>query len=465
MNTATDEILAMRLIAGELSPDEFRAAQVRLGEDSDFRQIYGEHCLLANGLEEWFPQTWVHPSDLKGRTRTAGLHRRSGWIAAGAAISACIAASVIFLIGSREIPQDRVPTETARIDYSPTAVAYIEKGLLPDTGHPRTGLSTTIGSGGIVNLQRGMMELTLPDGGTTLTLEAPARIRMKSARHFFVDQGKMRISVKEGSEGILCEVGSWQIRDLGTDFGIQVGFAELGEVAVFDGRVSVWDTEGNKGFELQEGEGLRNSPEGMEKIRNADFSAYPGELPTEETILKWVGTDENSLKSFSEISGGIIGKSDTSVVFKHPGKGMRATMELPIELPTRGGSIVIVNLKAAIPSSNSGTAGITLMDGTHDRLFIGKNHLVGDSWICGLFTDSSQDMSDLVSLGIRDESIELRVSYDTHSGWMEVQQAVRDEWIPVFSRPFGKGEYFKRVGLLIDGSALSLEKLEVSCKK
>jgi hypothetical protein len=110
---------------------------------------------------------------------------------------------------------------------------------------------------------------------TDLILEGPAKMTILSAGKIRLERGRLWIHAgsKSGFE-VLTPGGV--VKDLGTEFGVNVQSAELESVHVFAGEVSVWAGAADKpAVLLDEGEAIRFDVNGEEGVRiEADLQAF-----------------------------------------------------------------------------------------------------------------------------------------------------------------------------------------------
>ena len=143
------------------------------------------------------------------------------WLAAAAAIAASVAA-VLWWHGFRAESHQPLATITksAAARWNDAADATGQEGRLPAVYH----------------LLEGSAELTLGNG-TVLTLEAPCRLELVNLQRALLHEGHVVAYVPKPSEGLTIETLNAEVRDLGTEFGMQVDSRTSTFVQVFDGTV------------------------------------------------------------------------------------------------------------------------------------------------------------------------------------------------------------------------------------
>jgi hypothetical protein len=89
-----------------------------------------------------------------------------------------------------------------------------------------------------LELRAGWARLDFP-GGATVVIEAPARLRVGSAREMALDAGRATAEVPPAAHGFTITAPACRVVDLGTEFGVDVGALGRTDVAVFRGVVSL----------------------------------------------------------------------------------------------------------------------------------------------------------------------------------------------------------------------------------
>ena len=91
---------------------------------------------------------------------------------------------------------------------------------------------------GILEFASGMAELEFYSGARVI-VEGPARVELTSPYLVHCFQGKIRARVPEEAQGFTIQTPSFELVDLGTEFGMDVASSGKSSVRVFDGEVEL----------------------------------------------------------------------------------------------------------------------------------------------------------------------------------------------------------------------------------
>lgn len=108
--------------------------------------------------------------------------------------------------------------------------AYNGNGIAYEEGE-------SINQGGI-SLSRGLLRLDFSNGAR-VTLEGPADLEIHDVSRITLNAGILTANIPESAIGFTVDTEAAHVVDLGTSFGVSVGFEGLTEVCVFDGEVEV----------------------------------------------------------------------------------------------------------------------------------------------------------------------------------------------------------------------------------
>ena len=115
-------------------------------------------------------------------------------------------------------------------------------------------------------------------GGATVVVEGPAEIEILDESRVVCRFGRLRAHVPDQARGFAVLAPSFELVDLGTEFGLDVSDDGAAEVHVFDGKVELYDAESNRSQasrrELNAGEALTVARDGSSKpiaAREGDF--------------------------------------------------------------------------------------------------------------------------------------------------------------------------------------------------
>lgn len=108
--------------------------------------------------------------------------------------------------------------------------------------HPTVGAPV---SPGTLALDQGLLQLDFYSGAQ-LIVEAPAEIELIGPNEVICRQGRLRAQVPEHARGFTVHAPRFELVDLGTEFGIEVGGDGKAEIQVFDGEVEVYRPDGKR---------------------------------------------------------------------------------------------------------------------------------------------------------------------------------------------------------------------------
>lgn len=166
------------------------------------------------------------------------------------------------------------------IDIEKEAVALVSHA----TGVTQSSEGTQLKEGtslspGTLEFESGVIKVEFFTG-VTMYLEGPAKFDIVDSMNGFIHNGSLRVLVPEHAKGFTIGSNKFDVEDLGTEFGINVGADGNSEVHVIDGEVRVKNSQGGTGsrYLLEEpdesnstrllvrGEGLRASSDGLNEI-------------------------------------------------------------------------------------------------------------------------------------------------------------------------------------------------------
>jgi hypothetical protein len=150
----------------------------------------------------------------------------------------------------------------------------------------------------VLSLDAGDVQLSLQSGGRVV-IEGPAEIQFEAVDRIALHSGKIAATIPGGGLVVDCPDGS--IKDLGTQFGVDVHTGAATEVAVFQGRVSASlnstaTTQGTRELVLTAGQAAAMSPN---KLTADEKGAVP-----QHFVRSLVNTDVRSLDLTDLICGG-----------------------------------------------------------------------------------------------------------------------------------------------------------------
>src|SRR5205823_1275203 len=83
-------------------------------------------------------------------------------------------------------------------------------------------------------------------GGVSVTVEGPADLELKNRDRVFCHLGKIRVRVPPGAEGFTVNAPGYEVVDLGTEFGLNLGPDGKSQLMVFKGEATVSVLDGGR---------------------------------------------------------------------------------------------------------------------------------------------------------------------------------------------------------------------------
>jgi hypothetical protein len=112
-----------------------------------------------------------------------------------------------------------------------------------------------------VELEDGFVEIAFHDGARVI-LHGPAVLRLESAAAARLEVGQLVARVEKPAAGFVIFTPQSVVRDLGTEFGVDVDAAGVTEVEVFEGEVALESLDGERQALLQSGDQYRIALDG-----------------------------------------------------------------------------------------------------------------------------------------------------------------------------------------------------------
>jgi hypothetical protein len=261
-------------IEGRLTADELRRLEQLVLDDATARRLYVEYVHQHASLR-W---SVAEPSFLRaeppapgGTTLRLRPARPSKWRHFRLA-GAVAAASVLFAVGI-----GLGLHSTAGLDRPPATFAVLSAGKACkwDGGSLPTEVGARLGAGRL-RLVEGLARIVF-DHGAEIALEAPVDLELLSSERCILRAGRLVAKVPPRAIGFLVETPTAVLKDLGTEFGVNVRDAQTSDVQVFDGRVDAFHRGTRRTESMKTGRSVRF---GMDTT--ADFDPHD-ELPDEES--------------------------------------------------------------------------------------------------------------------------------------------------------------------------------------
>lgn len=228
-----------RAIEGQLSPEEMAAFKADVIKDPKLRAEYVQQLWLHANLKserESLAKLLEEPAPLPARRWPLAV-----WSAAAAA---CLTLGISFFLW---------PTKGTS---KPVATIIKAQNCRWAGSDLPTAENAHLGTGTLA-LVEGMATLKF-ESGATVTMEAPAKIRILNNMHCQLLEGSVTAEVPEPAHGFTIDTPDLKLIDLGTRFGVTIGSTGNSQVFVFEGEVKVNDLNGKEIKRLKEGKGMQH---------------------------------------------------------------------------------------------------------------------------------------------------------------------------------------------------------------
>jgi len=229
-----------RALEGDLTPEELAALKADVIKDPKLRA-------------EYVQQLWLH-ANLQADRESLGklleaepapiVNRRWPMAIWSAAAAACLTLGLSFFL---------LPGKTAA---KPVATLVKAQNCRWAGSDLPTMENAHLGTGTLA-LVEGMATLKF-ESGATVTMEAPAKIRILNNMHCQLLEGSVTAEVPEPAHGFTIDTPDLKLIDLGTRFGVTIGSTGNSQVFVFEGEVKVNDLNGKEIKRLKEGKGMQH---------------------------------------------------------------------------------------------------------------------------------------------------------------------------------------------------------------
>lgn len=265
MNRKEHELELMRLyLEGLASEQETQELESLIVQDKSVRQCFLRYAHLDSALAGVrIPQQPVVAS------------RRSVWLSWRPLAAA--AAFLLFVggwvIGSTTKKVATLSEKPEKVDNGVALLTQAVDATWRGHDQPRAG---SILSAGRLQLTSGLAQLEFYSGAQ-LILEGPADLELVSTNRAVCHSGRIRAWVPPQARGFTVTAPEFELVDLGTEFGMEVGAASGSKVQVFDGEVELYPVGVSAGARrLGEGAGLTwNRGTGATTETTADSRGFP----------------------------------------------------------------------------------------------------------------------------------------------------------------------------------------------
>jgi ferric-dicitrate binding protein FerR (iron transport regulator) len=249
-------------VEGRLTAEQRARLEGLVLDNADARRFYVEY-LHQHGCLHWSaadPAFLLESGPGHAEPLTAALPslrgKRRGWrLAAGLAAAAALVALGIWY-GLRPPAEQPVPF---------VATLAQGKACKWDGGSLPTEVGARLAAGRL-RLAEGIAHIVF-DGGAEVTLEAPADLELVSRQRCVLHTGRLVARVPPTAIGFTVDTPTAVLKDLGTEFGVNVKDARTADVQVFDGLVDARHRASGRTEHMRTGRNLRF---GTDAVRDFD---------------------------------------------------------------------------------------------------------------------------------------------------------------------------------------------------
>lgn len=261
-----------RALEGRLSEEEWRTFQRDVIADDELRRAYAEaawlHGQLAAAGDSLPGLLGAATADDSPPNRPEGrpLLRALPW-----GIAAALA--VAFVVFAITRPEAFTPPEYVATLTEADNCRWAGSELPTNEGARLTA--------GVMDLAEGMATLEF-ESGATLTLEAPARVEVRSKMDCRLLAGSIVADVPESAHGFTIATASMDVVDLGTKFALTASEFGDSHVYVLDGEVEVHRNADKKTADQKDSASAQNRATGDNR---ATGESKPSRLTTGKTLF------------------------------------------------------------------------------------------------------------------------------------------------------------------------------------
>ncbi|MDF1756545.1 MAG: hypothetical protein P1U89_27415 [Verrucomicrobiales bacterium] len=225
---------------GVISPEEFALMEQELIASGTFRKLARSYLAMDSHLQGAIEIETIQQRAWNGSARPEVRAKKRPLLWA-------LAATLVFFLGLGS---------GGFINFNQTAVntdsEILEDGIATVEHAIDTVWDTDMGSGltagsilspGPLKLISGLAQLEFYNGAQ-LILEGPVSLDLKSVSEVICKNGKLRALIPESAHGFTVLSDKFELVDLGTEFGVEVGNSGDAKVEVYDGEVELYPPDG-----------------------------------------------------------------------------------------------------------------------------------------------------------------------------------------------------------------------------
>ena len=239
---------------------ELSTSPERVQQFNDIRALAGLIHEHGRSAESSFAET-------SGKVRSTGIKRRA--LLAMAVSTFC----ALLLIGVWSLLSQNGDSDDATEVQMDESIARLKNAVKVEwlgENQPAPGAAL---NPGMLEFASGMTELEFYSGARVI-VEGPARINLLSPYLVHCFEGKIRARVPGEAQGFTIQTPSFELVDLGTEFGLDIASSGKARVRVFDGEVELNSAHQKKQSVLG-GQSVTIDNAGVSSLTEDDGAIYP----------------------------------------------------------------------------------------------------------------------------------------------------------------------------------------------
>lgn len=239
--------LVTALHANELSDELAVELNEMLDSQPGARRRFAEQMQLATMLEEGIPTKAAMPAGsaqpvaLNGHGKTRRSHRSLAILVSTAAAIGLIG----FFLWPHFFGSSNDPIAVTDDELFDEGVAVVTSAVNARFSHDtQLDVGSSVSPGSVV-LESGHVQFEFYRGAVVV-VEGPAELEFIDANKMICRRGRLRAHVPPQAEGFTVVSRSFELVDLGTEFGMDVSEDGSGRIRVFEGKVELYEAGSNR---------------------------------------------------------------------------------------------------------------------------------------------------------------------------------------------------------------------------
>ncbi|MDG1896365.1 MAG: FecR domain-containing protein, partial [Fuerstiella sp.] len=293
-------VLIQEMLDGDLDNEQRAELMQRVESDDAARYVYldqiATHTALQAVLADCIPNAvdTVSRSSVDAPNRNLTDQRgnqpgRTARLRLGSPTYAAVAATILLLVCGMVYLWPENPANTESVDTPHVAVITQAVGAYEGDVAIQSGQKVMSGA---LSLDRGLLRLDFVNGAS-LAVEGPAEIDVVDEMRVILLRGVVTAIIPESAIDFVVDTDTAHVVDLGTAFGVAVGFDGTTDVCVFEGEVSVSrnDSISSEPTLVREGQAVR-ALEQSSTIDSTHYEVAPFEnaWPVNSGVLQTTGS-------------------------------------------------------------------------------------------------------------------------------------------------------------------------------